>query len=182
MADRSMKAVIRAEVDPSGVVRGVNTATRELERLNQTSRRISIAAGVSAAIEASRVMVNMASRAANFANTRANDIVEMVTQNNVAAANAATLAFGDRVMAQRRAAQALAPGVISGIQAQSAAELSGLNRLAMTPGMGEAVGNFMRGQAVTTEARNAAADAVTFGIGEIVGLLRGISEKLGRPF
>lgn len=180
MADRSMKAVIRAEVDPSGVVRGVQTATRELEKLNRTAARTALASGVTAAMQVGRGVVDVTQRAASLANERVNELVAMTTANDVAAANAATIAFGERVLAERAAAQRLAPGVIQGIQARSVAEQAGLARL--TPEMGTQLGNIMQAQALGAEARNVAGEVAATAFGEVIGYLREISEKLGRPF
>jgi hypothetical protein len=44
MADKSMKAVIRAEVDPSGVIKGVAATNRELQKLNSKTSAIAIGA------------------------------------------------------------------------------------------------------------------------------------------
>ena len=44
MADKSMKAVIRAEVDPSGVIKGVAATNRELAKLNSKTSAIAIGA------------------------------------------------------------------------------------------------------------------------------------------
>lgn len=180
MADRSMKAVIRAEVDPSGVVRGVQTASRELEKLNRTAARTAMASGITAAMQVGRGVIDVTQRAASLANERVNELVAMTTANDVAAANAATIAFGERVLAERAAAQRMGPGVVRGIQARSEAELAGLARL--TPEMGVSVGNMMQAQAVGAEARNLAGEAAASAFSEVIGYLRDISEKLGRPF
>lgn len=50
MADKSMKAVIQAEVDPSGVVKGVAATNKELQKLNRTATSAQIATGISAGI------------------------------------------------------------------------------------------------------------------------------------
>lgn len=44
MADKSMKAVIRAEVDPSGVIKGVAATNRELSKLNSKTSAIAVGA------------------------------------------------------------------------------------------------------------------------------------------
>ena len=44
MADKSMKAVIRAEVDPSGVIKGVAATNRELDKLNKKTSSIAVGA------------------------------------------------------------------------------------------------------------------------------------------
>ena len=44
MADKSMKAVIRAEVDPSGVIKGVAATNRELAKLNSKTSAIAVGA------------------------------------------------------------------------------------------------------------------------------------------
>jgi hypothetical protein len=44
MTDKSMKAVIRAEVDPSGVIKGVAATNRELAKLNSKTSAIAVGA------------------------------------------------------------------------------------------------------------------------------------------
>ena len=44
MADKSMKAVIRAEVDPKGVIKGVAATNRELSKLNSKTSAIAVGA------------------------------------------------------------------------------------------------------------------------------------------
>jgi len=44
MADKSMKAVIRAEVDPKGVIKGVAATNRELAKLNSKTSAIAVGA------------------------------------------------------------------------------------------------------------------------------------------
>ena len=48
MADKSMKAVIVAEVDPRGVAKGVAATNKELQKLNKTAASASTSAAISA--------------------------------------------------------------------------------------------------------------------------------------
>lgn len=57
MADKSMKAVIRAEVDPSGVIKGVAATNRELEKLNKKTSAIAVGASFSMAQQGFAILV-----------------------------------------------------------------------------------------------------------------------------
>lgn len=59
MADKSMKAVIRAEVDPSGVIKGVAATNRELEKLNKKTSAIAIGASFSMAQQGFAVLTSI---------------------------------------------------------------------------------------------------------------------------
>ena len=54
MADKSMKSVIYAEMDTSGIVRGVAKTTAELGKLNRTAKSGAMAAGVTAGLQAAQ--------------------------------------------------------------------------------------------------------------------------------
>ena len=118
MADKSMKAVIRAEVDPSGVVKGVATANRELQKLNATSAKAALASGISATIDAGQVAFGAIRSAVTALDKRADDLTKITTTFNVDAANAATQSEIEKYARNKRIADALAPGVIQGIKNQ----------------------------------------------------------------
>jgi len=118
VADKSMKAVIRAEVDPSGVVRGVAAANRELQKLNATSAKAALASGISATIDAGQVAFGAIRSAVTALDKRADDLTKITTTFNVDAANAATQSEIEKYARNKRIADALAPGVIQGIKNQ----------------------------------------------------------------
>jgi len=57
MADKSMKAVIRAEVDPSGVIKGVAATNRELQKLNSKTSAIAIGASFNMAQQGFQILM-----------------------------------------------------------------------------------------------------------------------------
>jgi len=118
VADKSMKAVIRAEVDPSGVVKGVAAANRELQKLNATSAKAALASGISATIDAGQVAFGAIRSAVSALDKRADDLTKITTTFNVDAANAATQSEIEKYARNKRIADALAPGVIQGIKNQ----------------------------------------------------------------
>jgi hypothetical protein len=118
MADRSMKAVIRAEVDPSGVVKGVATANKELQKLSATTAKAALASGISATIDAGQVAFSGIRTAVTALDKRADELTKITTTFNVDAANAATQSEIEKYARNKRIADALAPGVIQGIQNQ----------------------------------------------------------------
>jgi hypothetical protein len=115
-----MKAVIRAEVDPSGVVKGVAAANRELQKLNATSAKAALASGISATIDAGQVAFGAIRSAVTALDKRADDLSKITTTFNVDAANAATQSEIEKYARNKRIADALAPGVIQGIKNQDA--------------------------------------------------------------
>jgi hypothetical protein len=56
---KEMKAVIRAEVDPSGVVRGVNDVNRQLGKINKATAATAIATGIQGVSSALAMMRNV---------------------------------------------------------------------------------------------------------------------------
>lgn len=58
MADKSMKAVIRAEVDPSGVIKGVAATNRELQKLNSKTSAIAIGASFNMAQQGFQILMS----------------------------------------------------------------------------------------------------------------------------
>ena len=58
MADKSMKAVIRAEVDPSGVIKGVAATNRELAKLNSKTSAIAVGASFNMAQQGFQMLMS----------------------------------------------------------------------------------------------------------------------------
>ena len=59
MADKSMKAVIRAEVDPSGVIKGVAATNRELAKLNSKTSAIAVGASFNMAQQGFQMLMGV---------------------------------------------------------------------------------------------------------------------------
>lgn len=142
MADKSMKAVIRAEVDPSGVVKGVAAANRELQKLNATSAKAALASGISATIDAGEVAFGAIRSAVSALDKRADDLTKITTTFNVDAANAATQSEIEKYARNKRIADALAPGVIQGIKNQDIiANREAANIVANGAAIGQGIAN-----------------------------------------
>lgn len=77
MSNKSMKAVIQAELDPRGVVRGVAAANKELDKLNRTSMSIASSARLTATMGAINTSWTVVSGAVQQIDRRMQDISEM---------------------------------------------------------------------------------------------------------
>ena len=189
---KQMKAVIRAEVDASGVTRGVNKAEAELKRLNATAGRTSAFTGAAAAMQAAQIGAQIIGQAVQAASNRVQSLQQITTAYNVQAANAATMAQVADFQRNKRIAASLGPDVIRGIQAQPAAKDAEAARMLSDPLLGPGLANSMAVGAQVDSARNFAADQ---GIAsttlpsaympEVVDLLRNMTQlirDLGKPF
>lgn len=182
---KEMRAVIRAEVDPSGVVKGVARANQELKKLNESSARTAMASGISAAFNVGQVAFNAIRQATSVMNDRVDELTRMATTWDLDAANAQTQALIQKYQDEQTIAKAVAPGVIQAIQAQSAASRAEAQRIATDPTI--SAGIAAAGQATATAGglKNFATDqALTgaAGIADIIVILRDIASKMGRPF
>lgn len=80
MADKSMKAVIWAEVDPTGVATGVAATNKELAKLNKTASRTSTMASISAGISIVQAGYGVLASLFNAVNARMDEIQAMSTK------------------------------------------------------------------------------------------------------
>ena len=76
MADKSMKAVIRAEVDPSGVIKGVAATNRELAKLNSKTSAIAVGASFNMAQQGFQMLMG----AFQMIDRRMNEMAQMSTR------------------------------------------------------------------------------------------------------
>lgn len=74
---KEMKAVIRAEVDPRGVVRGVNEVNKQLDRINKGVMQTSVATSFSAAFSVLQQTANIIMSAVRAIDRRQQEIMEM---------------------------------------------------------------------------------------------------------
>ena len=189
---REMKAVIRAEVDPRGVVTGVARAQAELRKLNAAAASTAVNTGVSAAIAAAQVAARIGTAVINTAQNRVQTLQQNTTAFNTQAANAATMAQVADFQRSKRLADALAPDVIRGIQAQTAAKDAEAARMLSDPLLGPGLANSMALGAGVDSMRNRAADDAIASTAmpatlmpEVVDLLRNMTQlirDLGKPF
>jgi hypothetical protein len=141
-----LKAVIRAEVDPSGVVTGVNRATAELQRLNQTASRGAMAAGITASLNTIQVAYGVVSSIVGKLNERAKSLTETTTKYDLAAANAKTRFEVEQIKANKRIAAALSPAVQESYRIQTQQARSGAARVERMRGV---IGEGIVGQTKT---------------------------------
>lgn len=189
---KQMKAVIRAEVDASGVTRGVNKAEAELKRLNATAGRTSAFTGAAAAMQAAQIGAQIIGQAVQAASNRVQNLQQITTAYNVQAANAATMAQVAEFQRNKRIAASLGPDVIRGIQAQTAAKDADAARMLADPLLGPGMASSMQLGAEKEAFLNARADDAigTAALGatlmpEVVDLLRNMTQlirDLGKPF
>jgi len=189
---KQMKAVIRAEVDASGVTRGVNKAEAELKRLNATAGRTSAFTGAAAAMQAAQIGAQIIGQAVQAASNRVQSLQQITTAYNVQAANAATMAQVADFQRNKRIAASLGPDVIRGIQAQTAAKDAEAARMLADPLLGPGMASSMQVGAEKEAFLNARADDAigTAALGatlmpEVLDVLRNMQQlirDLGKPF
>ena len=189
---KQMKAVIRAEVDASGVTRGVNKAEAELKRLNATAGRTSAFTGAAAAMQAAQIGAQIIGQAVQAASNRVQSLQQITTAYNVQAANAATMAQVADFQRNKRIAASLGPDVIRGIQAQTAAKDAEAARMLADPLLGPGMASSMQLGAEKEAFLNARADDAigTAALGatlmpEVLDVLRNMQQLiryLGKPF
>jgi hypothetical protein len=189
---KQMKAVIRAEVDASGVTRGVNKAEAELKRLNATAGRTSAFTGAAAAMQAAQIGAQIIGQAVQAASNRVQSLQQVTTAYNVQAANAATMAQVADFQRNKRIAASLGPDVIRGIQAQTAAKDAEAARMLSDPLLGPGMSSSMQLGAEKEAFLNARADDAigTAALGatlmpEVLDVLRNMQQlirDLGKPF
>ena len=155
---KQMKAVIRAEVDPSGVVKGVSKAEAELKRLNATAARTAAATGATAALNVASIAANMVGKAAGAAAGRAEEIEKMATTFNIDAANAATMEQIAEFRRQEQIAAAIGPDIAASNRERTRMRDIEAQRMAADPLLGPGVGNFMVGQELMNQTGRAALD------------------------
>lgn len=176
----SLKAVIRAEVDPSGVVSGVNKATAELQRLNQTASRGAMAAGVTATLNGIQVAYQVVASIVGKLNERAKSLTDITTKYDVQAANAKTRFEVEQIKANKRIAAALSPSVQESFRLQSAAAANEAARIEsqkrlIGPGIVGQTRAALAGQNLT----NIASDLGGAGVGTVANAPSDIQNRIG---
>jgi len=139
----TMKAVIAAEVDATGVVRGVNKATAELQRLNQTASRGATSAGITATLNSIQVAYQVVSGIIGKLNERAKSLTDITTKYDLQAANAKTRFEVEQIKANKRIAAALSPAVQESYRLQTEAARAEAARVESQRGM---IGGGITGQ------------------------------------
>jgi hypothetical protein len=141
MADKSMKAVIVAEVDPRGVAKGVAATNKELQKLNKSAASASTSAAISAGISMAEMGMSALQQIFSAVDKRFGELNAIANKYSAAAAGARIAADVAAVQDNVRIAKALTPGAIQATQAESdikAGEAARMERNAgaMNAGMG----------------------------------------------
>ena len=119
MADKSMKAVIVAEVDPRGVTKGVAATNKELQKLNKTAASASTSAAISAGISMAEMGMSALQQVFSAVEKRFGELNNIANKYSAAAAGARMMADVSIIQDNVRIGQALAPGAIQASQAEA---------------------------------------------------------------
>ena len=136
---REMKAVIRAEMDPSGVVKGVARAQAELRKLNAAAASAAFNTGATAAMAAAQMAARVGAAVINAGQNRVQSLTSIATSYDLQAANAATMAQVADFARNKQIAAALGPDVAQGFARQTAIKDAEAHRLLRDPLMGPGI-------------------------------------------
>ena len=118
MADKSMKSVIYAEMDTSGITRGVAKTTAELGKLNKTARSGAAAAGITATLQMTQMAFQGISQVFQGVERRMAELNGAALKYSGAAMGANNLANAERMKADIKIGAAVTPGSIQASQAK----------------------------------------------------------------
>jgi len=118
VADKSMKSVIYAEMDTSGITRGVAKTTAELGKLNKTARSGAAAAGITATLQMTQMAFQGISQVFNGVERRMAELNGAALKYSGAAMGANAIANADKLRADIKIGAAVTPGSIQTSQAQ----------------------------------------------------------------
>ena len=117
MADKSMKSVIYAEMDTSGITRGVAKTTAELGKLNKTARSGAAAAGITATLQMTQMAFQGISQVFQGVERRMAELNGAALKYSGAAMGANNLANAEKMKADIKIGAAVTPGSIQMSQA-----------------------------------------------------------------
>jgi hypothetical protein len=149
MADKSMKAVIWAEFDPRGVVKGVAAANTELAKLNKTSSAAASSARLTATMGAINMAWGVVSSAVQQIDERMKNIAEQAGKYSPEALSAK--ATTKSVEIQRD----MAMGKALGVDVAAAERIKQQSMLDEAKRASEMVGGLSAWQSIKTDALDA---------------------------
>jgi hypothetical protein len=117
VADKSMKSVIYAEMDTSGITRGVAKTTAELGKLNKTARSGAAAAGITATLQMTQMAFQGLSQVFQGVERRMAELNGAALKYSGAAMGANNLANAEKMKADIKIGAAVTPGSIQTSQA-----------------------------------------------------------------
>ena len=112
-----MKSVIYAEMDTSGITRGVAKTTAELGKLNKTARSGAAAAGITATLQMTQMAFQGISQVFQGVERRMAELNGAALKYSGAAMGANAIANADKMKADIRIGAAVTPGSIQTSQA-----------------------------------------------------------------
>jgi hypothetical protein len=112
-----MKSVIWAEMDTSGITRGVAKTTAELGKLNKTARSGAAAAGITATLQMTQMAFQGISQVFNGVERRMAELNGAALKYSGAAMGANAIANADKLRADIKIGAAVTPGSIQTSQA-----------------------------------------------------------------
>jgi hypothetical protein len=105
-----MKSVIYAEMDTSGITRGVAKTTAELGKLNKTARSGAAAAGITATLQMTQMAFQGISQVFNGVERRMAELNGAALKYSGAAMGAQNLANAEKMKADIKIGAAVTPG------------------------------------------------------------------------
>jgi len=174
MADKSMKSVIWAEMDTTGVTRGVAKTTAELTKLNRTAASGARSAGITATLQMTQAAFQGVATLFGNVERRMNELNSAALKFSGPAMGANMMANAERLKADISIAKSVTPGSIERSQATAdlaAGEAARIERQAggINKGMGATArfgGNALAGTDMLLE-------AAATGIASVEQILRG---------
>lgn len=134
MADKSMKSVIYAEMDTSGITRGVAKTTAELGKLNKTAKSGAAAAGITATLQMTQMAFQGISQVFSGVERRMAELNGAALKYSGAAMGANAIANADKMRADIKIGAALTPGSIQTSQAAGDIAAGGAARIERNAG------------------------------------------------
>lgn len=113
MADKSMKSVIYAEMDTTGVTRGVAKTTAELTKLNRTAASGARSAGITATLQMTQAAFQGVGTLFGNVERRMNELNAAALKFSGPAMGANMMANAERLKADISIAKSLTPGSIA---------------------------------------------------------------------
>ncbi len=174
MADKSMKSVIYAEMDTSGITRGVAKTTAELGKLNKTARSGAAAAGITATLQMTQMAFQGISQVFQGVERRMAELNGAALKYSGAAMGAQNLANADKMKADIKIGAAVTPGSIQTSQAAGDIATGAAARIERNAGgINAGMGAVARTSANYGAQTNMLLEAAASGLGAIEQFLSG---------
>jgi len=169
-----MKSVIYAEMDTSGITRGVAKTTAELGKLNKTARSGAAAAGITATLQMTQMAFQGISQVFQGVERRMAELNGAALKYSGAAMGAQNLANADKLKADIKIGAAVTPGSIQTSQAAGDIATGAAARIERNAGgINSGMGAVARTSANYGAQTNMLLEAAASGLGAIEQFLTG---------